>query len=121
MLWEFQKILKAIWRKMRRYKLKNFTRGWFIGNFEPSVLRQEYFEVGVLEHKKGEHWPTHFHKIATEYNVLLKGSMEINGEKIETGDIFIIDALEISAPIFLEDCKVLVIKTPSIPTDKYVI
>jgi hypothetical protein len=104
---------------MLRFKLKDFTRGWFIGNFEPSVLRQELFEVGLLQHSKGEHWPKHFQKIATEYNVLVEGSMEINGEKILPGDIFIVEPLETIAPIFLEDCKVLVIKTPSIPSDKY--
>jgi len=46
--------------------------GWFIGDFEPSVLRTSDFEVCYKEHKKGEDWPRHYHKEATEYNLLLR-------------------------------------------------
>ena len=41
-------------------------RGWFIGDFEPSVLKTKDFEVGVLVHPKGEKWPAHFHPVCTE-------------------------------------------------------
>ena len=30
--------------------------GWFVGNFEPSVFKTKNFEVGYLEHKKGDLW-----------------------------------------------------------------
>lgn len=100
-------------------KLSNMFRGWFIGDFEPSVLRTKDFEVGVLSHKKGEFWPEHHHKICTEINVLLEGNMTINGIHIRVGDIFVIYPNESSAPVFLEDCKVLCVKTPSVIGDKY--
>jgi hypothetical protein len=103
---------------MQRFQIKEFVRGWFIGDFEPSVLRTSFFEVGVLEHRQGEQWPAHYQKIATEYNVLLSGSLSINGEMISVGDIFIIPPMEISVPIFHEDCRVLCIKVPSMPNDK---
>jgi len=73
----------------------------------------------LLSHKKDEVWPTHFHKIATEYNLLISGSMTLNGTQIKVGDLFIIKPGEIADPKFLEDCKILVVKTPSIPGDKY--
>ena len=94
-------------------------RGWFIGDFEPSVLKTKNFEVGVLTHKKNEYWAPHFHKKATEYNLLLEGSMDVGGKRIEVGDIFIFEKEEVAAPHFLEDCKVLVVKTPSVVGDKY--
>ena len=53
---------------MKIKKINDMWRGWFIGDFEPSVLKTNEFEVGVLTHKKGEKWPKHYHNIATEYN-----------------------------------------------------
>lgn len=106
---------------MLKEKLSNMTRGWFIGDFEPSVLKTKDFEVGVLTHKKGEEWPKHYHKIATEYTVLLSGSMTICGELIGAGTIFVLDPGEVADPVFHEDCTVIVVKTPSVIGDKYVV
>jgi len=99
--------------------INRMFRGWFIGDFEPSVLKTKNFEVGVLIHKKGELWPKHFHKEAVEYNCLLDGKMMVHGKIIEPGTIFIFDKTEIADPVFLEDCRVLVVKTPSVIGDKY--
>ena len=104
---------------MKTFKIDDMFRGWFIGNFEPCVLRTKEFEVGVLTHKKGEYWAEHYHKISTEINILLCGRMTINGLDIHVGDIFVIEPNESSAPVFLEDCKVLCVKTPSVIGDKY--
>lgn len=104
---------------MKVYKITEFFRGWFIGNFNPSVLKTKDFEVGLLTHKQGEYWPKHYHALATEYNLLISGKMIIKQTNIEPGDIFIIEPNEIADPTFLEDCTVLCIKTPSVPGDKY--
>ena len=106
---------------MLKEKLSNMIRGWFIGDFEPSVFKTKDFEVGVLTHKKGEEWPKHYHKIATEYTVLLSGSMTICGELIEAGTIFILEPGAVADPVFHEDCTVIVVKTPSVIGDKYVV
>ena len=68
--------------------MNDMHRGWFIGNFLPSVLKTDLFEVGIIKHEKGEDWPEHFHVVSTEYNVLLEGSMSVNGTLIEVGEIF---------------------------------
>jgi quercetin dioxygenase-like cupin family protein len=104
---------------MKKQRIENMWRGWFIGNFEPSVLKTDQFEVGILLHKKGEIWPAHYHKEATEYNVLLDGSMRIAGELLEPGDIFWFEPGEVADPEFLEDCRICVVKSPSIIGDKY--
>ena len=104
---------------MRIANLSDMWRGWLIGDFTPSVLRTKNFEVGLLEHKKGEQWPKHYHKEAEEINLLIEGSMTICGRKIEPMEIFILEKNEIADPEFHEDCKVLCVKVPSIIGDKY--
>ena len=104
---------------MKKQKIDNMWRGWFIGDFDPAVLKTKDFEVALLKHKKGEVWPRHYHIIATEYNVLITGSMTICGEEILPGDIFVLEPNEIADPVFHEDCTLICVKTPSIIGDKY--
>ena len=33
--------------------VSDFTKGWFIGNFEPSLLKSKDFEVAIKEYKAG--------------------------------------------------------------------
>lgn len=104
---------------MQIRNIDEMTRGWFIGNFDPSILKTDLFEVGLLTHKKGEIWPRHYHIIATEYNLLISGSMTICGRTIEPGTIFVLEPNEVADPIFHEDCQVLCVKVPSVKADKY--
>lgn len=104
---------------MKLSRIENYTRGWFIGNFEPSLLKTPDFEVGVLTHKKGEYWSPHYHKESIEYNVLISGKMIIQGNELNSGDVFVFDKGEIADPQFLEDCTLVVVKVPSIPSDKF--
>jgi quercetin dioxygenase-like cupin family protein len=104
---------------MNLSKITDYVRGWFIGNFEPSVLKTSAFEVGVLTHKKGEYWAPHYHKHSVEYNVLVSGKMIIQERELNSGDVFVFEKGEIADPIFLEDCTLVVVKIPSIPSDKY--
>ena len=99
-------------------RIEAMHRGWLIGDFTPSILRTSTFEVAYLHHKKDENWPAHVHFIADEYNVLIRGSMKLNNEELSQGDIFIIKKGMIVKPIFFEDCEILCIKVPSIPSDK---
>jgi mannose-6-phosphate isomerase-like protein (cupin superfamily) len=100
-------------------KINDYTRGWFIGNFEPSVLKTKDFEVGILKHSKGEKWASHYHKESMEYNVLISGKMIIHGKELSSGDVFVFEKKEIADPEFLEDCTLVVVKVPSIPGDKF--
>lgn len=104
---------------MEIFNIKDMWRGWFIGDFEPSVYKTDKFEVGVLKHLKGEIWPKHYHMVATEINYLISGRMIIQGKELVAGDIFILYPLEVADPIFIEDCVVVVVKTPSVKKDKY--
>jgi hypothetical protein len=106
---------------MKKYKFDIMKRGWFIGDFSPSVLKTKKFEVGYLSHKKNEKWETHYHKKSIEYNLLVKGKMKINGKTINKGEIFVFKKGEICSPVFLKNCEIVVVKVPSLPTDKFVV
>lgn len=106
---------------MKVGKLSEFYRGWVIGNFEPSLHKTQDFEVGILTHPKGEKWPAHYHKVATEYNILISGTMKLCGVELVPGDTFIIEPLEVADPTFHEDCTIVCIKIPSDTKDKYIL
>ena len=63
--------------------------------------------------------PAHYHKEGIEYNILISGKMVIQGTELNAGDVFVLDRYEVADPVFLEDCKVVCVKTPSIPSDKF--
>jgi quercetin dioxygenase-like cupin family protein len=104
---------------MHLSKITDYVRGWFIGNFEPTLLKTPDFEVGLLTHKKGEYWAAHYHKQSIEYNVLISGKMVVQGKELNSGDVFVFQKGEVADPIFLEDCTLVVVKVPSIPSDKF--
>ena len=47
--------------------------------------------------------------------------MIIQGKELVAGDIFILRKNEIADPVFLEDCEVFIVKTPSVKGDKFVL
>lgn len=101
-------------------RFEDYKGGWFVGNFDPAAYKTDQFEVCYKIHHKGEIWDKHYHKVATEINFLVDGEMIIQGKNLKSGDVFVIHPLEIADPVFLTDCKVIIIKTPSNTNDKYV-
>lgn len=93
--------------------------GWFVGDFTPTAHPTKEFEVAYKFHHKKENYTAHYHKIAVEINYLIRGRMKINDTEINAGEIFVIYPNEIAAPCFLEDCELIVVKTPSVLGDKY--
>ena len=106
---------------MQIFKLSNMKNGWFVGNFTPSSFTSDLFEVCYKKHKKNEFWDTHYHEKIYEINLLIKGKMMINQTMINEGDIFVIEPFYVSTPTFLEDCELVIIKTPSVIGDKKII
>lgn len=106
---------------MKLFRIEDMIGGWFAGNFEPTAFNTDDFEVCYKKHSKGEVWDIHYHKEATEINYLVKGKMKIQNIELNSGDIFIIYPYEVANPEFLEDCELVIVKTPSIKNDKYII
>jgi quercetin dioxygenase-like cupin family protein len=106
---------------MKLFRISDFTGGWIIGDFSPSILKTSAFEIGLLNLKKNEVWPSHYHQYCTEYNVLVNGRMVINDFLVMPGDVFILEAGEVAKSHFLDDCTILVVKIPSISGDKVLV
>ena len=104
---------------MKIENISQMKEGWFIGNFEPSLLKTDEFEVAIKKYSKGEYHAPHHHKIATEINYLIRGLVNANYKTIQPGQVFIFEPYEIAECEFLEDTEILVIKTPCVPGDKY--
>jgi len=99
--------------------IERFVGGWFIGDFEPSVLRTKAFEVGWKVHHRAEGIQPHLHRIVTEYNLLAHGSMTLNGVRLSQGDLFILHPHErVDAEIHSDIVHVVCVKVPSVPSDK---
>ena len=104
---------------MQTAKLSDMVRGWFIGDFSPTVLATKAVEVGVKLYKAGDSEERHFHKIATEVTVILSGRVRMNGVEFVSGDIITIEPMESSNFEVLEDTSTVVVKLPGATNDKY--
>jgi len=106
---------------MKKFRIENMHKGWFVGNFSPTAFLTKDFEVCFRTHPKGEKWDHHYHTEITEINLLTRGKMILQGQELSAGDIFILYPYEIADPVFLEDCDIVCVKTPSCPDDKIII
>lgn len=106
---------------MRVEQLKNMKAGWFIGNFEPSLFKTNDCEVAVKTYKKGDKESKHYHKIATEYTVIIKGKVRMFDHIYEEGDIVVVEPGDATDFEALEDAMNVVVKMPGANNDKYLV
>ena len=106
---------------MKVDKLKDFFKGWVVGNFEPSLFKTDDFEVAVKKYKRGDYEEKHYHKIATEITIIAEGSVRMNGELYSTGDVITIEPGEATDFKVLHDTTTTVIKFPCVEGDKYLV
>ena len=107
---------------MKTYNIKDMKHGWFIGNFEPSMLKTDQFEVGHHFWKEGTSPVLHKHNVLTEYNYIVKGCVRIPGDQLlYAGSMFVFEPGDVSDISFMTDTELIVIKVPSIPNDKEII
>jgi len=106
---------------MDKFELDEMTGGWFIGNFEPSLFKTNEVEVGVKKYKKGAYENAHFHKIATEFTLILEGSVKMAGVEYHTGQIIKINPNDITDFEALTDVTTVVVKLPGANNDKYLV
>ena len=104
---------------LERHKLDEFTRGWFVGNFSPTLIQTEAAEVAVQRYPAGAHEARHYHKVATELTMLVAGQARMNGEEIAVGEIIRIPPGTPADFEALTDVMTLVVKVPSVKGDKY--
>jgi hypothetical protein len=105
---------------VKKNNLNEFVKGWFIGNFTPTIINTENFEVSVKRYKAGDYEKKHHHKISTEITVIIEGEVEMNGTKYVKDDIIKIDPNESTDFKCITDVITVVVKTPSVNNDKYI-
>ena len=103
---------------MKTFRISDFTGGWFLGNFSPSLLANDKFEVAVKWFKSGDVEPDHYQVVAFEYTVIIAGSCRIGDRLFGEGEIVQIDPGEVAGFEALSDGVLVAVKTPSIPQDK---
>ena len=106
---------------MNKFELKDFTGGWFVGNFSPSLFETDKFEVAVKNYTAGSLEKRHLHKIATEFTLIVSGKVVMNGEQFGNGDIIRISPGEDTDFEALTDVTTVVVKIPSVKNDKYLL
>ena len=104
---------------MKHARLESMTKGWFVGDFEPTVIKTRDVEVAVKEYRKGDREGLHHHKLATEITVISSGRVRMNGVEYRAGDIIVIEPLEATDFEALEDTVTTVVKYPGVSNDKY--
>jgi hypothetical protein len=90
---------------MKVAKLEDMVKGWFVGNFDPTLIKTNDVEVAVKKYKKGDYEEKHYHKIATEITVIISGR--------------VIEPYEATDFEALEDTVNAVVKFPGASNDKY--
>lgn len=96
------------------------TKGWFVGNFYPTIINTDAIEIGVKFYPKNCKEDKHHHKISTEITVVISGKVIINEEIFSNGDIIVIEPNESAEFSVLEDAITVVVKKPSVKNDKYI-
>lgn len=106
---------------MKVSKLKDMVKGWFVGNFEPSLYKTDLVEVGVKYYTAGDKEALHYHKIATEITVVVKGMVLMNNKLYNVGDIITMEPGESTNFEALTDSITTVVKLPCVKDDKYIV
>lgn len=105
---------------MKIAKLDEMIKGWFVGNFNPTLYKTNDVEVAVKTYKKGDCEGKHYHKIATEITVIILGRVKMNGIEYKAGDIITMEPNEATDFECLEDNTMnVVVKLPGANDDKY--
>jgi quercetin dioxygenase-like cupin family protein len=104
---------------MKIDRLENMKKGWFVGNFEPSLYKTEDVEVAIKRYKAGDHEDRHFHKIATEITIIISGEVEINKHRYKKGDMIVVEPSESVDFKAIADAITAVVKIPGALDDKY--
>lgn len=98
--------------------LDDFHKGWFVGNFNPSLFSNDNFEVSVKYFKAGDLEPSHKQLVATEITVVVSGKIRMRDLILNEGQMVTIPPGEFADFEALTECSLVCLKYPSIPNDK---
>ena len=104
---------------MKQANINDFKSGWFVGDFNPSIFKNPFFEIAHHSHTEGQQTFPHYHAVTNELNYIVKGELIVSKKHLKTGDMWIYEPNEVSDVEFLSDVDLIVVRWPSIPSDKY--
>lgn len=104
---------------MKLANLQDMVKGWFVGNFDPSLWKTNDVEVGLKRYRAGDREDAHYHKIATEFTLVVSGRVRMNGTEYGPDDIVVIEPGDVTDFEVLEDAATVVVKIPGANNDKY--
>ncbi len=103
---------------MKHFRIESFTKGWIVGDFEPSLYKNSFMEVGVKYFKKDEIELEHHQNLATEITIVISGRVSFNGVEFNSGDVIVVEPKEKTIFKSITDSSITCLKFPSIPNDK---
>jgi quercetin dioxygenase-like cupin family protein len=106
---------------MKHDRLETMFKGWFVGDFDPVALRSPHCEVSIKHYAKGDHEGAHYHAVATELTAIVTGRVRMMGREWGAGDIITVEPGETTDFEALTDSITVVVKTPSLTNDKFVV
>jgi len=105
---------------INRHNLDQMTLGWFIGNFTPTLHLNSEVEVGIKRFAKGDTEPSHYQIAATEWTCVVVGKIRLGQVVFVENEIAEIPPMESADFEALEDSILVVVKSPSRPSDKVI-
>jgi hypothetical protein len=106
---------------MRSFRLEAMTRGWFVGDFEPTAFKTGAAEVAVKSYGAGEQEARHVHRIATELTTIISGTVAMNGQTFGAGEIIVLDPGDATDFKAMTDTVTVVVKVPAVRGDRYIV
>ena len=104
---------------MEVFALKDFVKGWIVGDFEPSLIATREAEVAIKRYKAGEQERAHHHNVALELTTIIAGRVRMSGREYGPDQIVRIMPGESTNFEALEDTVTVVVKVPSVRGDKF--
>src|SRR6185369_14722261 len=106
-------------RKEPKMNIKDFKKGWFVGDFDPSLWKTKNVEVGLRWNNVGDKEPRHYHKANTEYVVFAVGKHRLDDTVYTDGEMLVIHPYMSSDYECLESGYCLTVRDKSNPKDKF--
>jgi quercetin dioxygenase-like cupin family protein len=106
---------------VKKSRLEDYVRGWFVGGFEPTLYSTTDVEVAVQSFKAGDYEESHCHKVATEITVIVSGKAKMNELILEAGEVVCIEPGQYTDFEALTDTVTTVVKLPGALNDKYLL
>jgi hypothetical protein len=105
---------------MKTLDLHSFS-GWYVGMFKPHLILSKELEVGIKSISADTSPDYHYHKVKTEYTILLSGliRLESTNSYVKPGAVIILYPYEKNDQYFVYDSLILILNTPSIQGDKF--